>query len=238
MAWVLFLLGTLDTGAVGGRPATGFLDRVHKGPDGQQARYVVFVPHGYDGKKAFPVIMFLHGAGQTGNDSRAQVRGALAAAVRKQEKTFAFLVGFPQSHEGSWQANSADGKRVLAILDEVIRDFRGDRKRVYLTGISMGGEGTWSLAAAHPGRWAAIVPVCGGGDPRTAGRIKGIPCWCFHGDADEVISVEESRTMIRALKRAGGQPLYHEYPGVGHNCWDRTYATPDLYEWLLLQKRK
>ena len=118
------------------------------------------------------------------------------------------------------------------------KDYVVDTKRVYLTGLSMGGEGTWSLAAAHPDRWAAIVPICGGGDLRTAAKIKDIPCWCFHGDADKMIRVQLSRDMIGALRKAGGRPLYHEYPGVGHNCWDRTYAMPDLYEWLSLQKRK
>ena len=193
---------------------------------------MVFIPHEYDGKRAFPVILYLHGAGLTGTDGREQVKGSLGEAIRRREKSFPFIVVFPQSHGGSWQADSADGKRAVAILDEVLRGYAVDAKRVYLTGASMGGEGTWSLAAAHPDRWAAIVPLCGGGDPRTAENIKAIPCWCFHGDADQP---EQSRTMIRALKRAGGRPLYHEYPGVGHNCWDLTYAMPDLYEWLLLQ---
>jgi predicted peptidase len=128
-----------------------------------------------------------------------------------------------------------DGKRAVAILDDVLTSYEVDAKWVYLTGASMGGEGTWSLAATHPDRWAAIVPLCGGGDPVAAPKIKGIPCWCSHCDADQP---EQSREMIRALKRAWGRPLYHEYPGVGHNCWDLTYAMPDLYEWLLLQKLK
>jgi predicted peptidase len=235
------VLGLLCLGAIAlahdGTPQTGFLDQIYQGPDGQESKYVVFVPHSYDGNKVFPVILFLHGAGQTGTDGRLQVRGALGEAIRKQEKTFPFVAVFPQSHEGSWQAGSRDGKRALAILDEVKKHFRVDLKRVYLTGISMGAEGTWSLAAAHPERWAAIVPICGGGDPGTAARFKQIPCWCFHGDADRVIEVRLSRTMIRALRDAGGRPLYHEYPGVDHNCWDQTYANPDLYEWLLLQTR-
>jgi predicted peptidase len=234
------LLGLLWLGAVGavwGEPATGFLDRVYRGRDGDTAKYMVFVPHDYDGKKVFPVILFLHGAGSSGTDGKAPVRGALAEAIRKQEKTFGFVTVFPQSHRGSWQANSPDGKRALAILDEVLEHYSVDRSRVYLTGLSMGGEGTWSLAAAHPERWAAIVPICGGGDPRTAAKFKDVPCWCFQGDADRGV-VGQSRAMIRALKAAGGRPLYHEYPGVGHNCWDRTYAMPDLYEWLLLQKRR
>jgi predicted peptidase len=125
----------------------------------------------------------------------------------------------------------------MAILDAVSRDYAVDPDRVYLTGPSMGGEGVWSLAAAHPGRWAAIVPICGGGDPGVASRIKDIPCWCFHGDADRMIHPEQSRAMIRALQQAGGRPLYHEYPGVDHNCWDRTYATPELYQWMLDQRR-
>jgi predicted peptidase len=240
--WLLLALGTLcvgpGAGRAGGAGATGFLDRVYVGPDGARSKYVVFVPADYDGTKAYPVIVFLHGAGQTGTDGRAPARGALGEAIRKRAKTFPFIVIFPQSHEGSWLASSRDGQRVPAILDQVSKDFRVDPRRISLTGLSMGGEGTWSLAAAHPERWAAIVPLCGGGDPSVAAKFKDIPCWCFHGDADPVIEVEQSRRMIRALKRAGGLPLYHEYRRVGHNCWDLTYANPDLFEWLLLQKRK
>jgi predicted peptidase len=238
--WALILLGMFSLGEAqgGDQPRTGFLDRVFKGPNGYSAKYVVFIPRGYDGKKTFPTILFLHGSGATGTDGRAPVKGALAAAIRKQEKKFTFIAVFPQAHEGSWQADSKDGKRALAILDQVAKDFRVDAHRVYLTGLSMGGEGTWSLAAAHPQRWAAIVPICGGGDPKSAAKFKDVPCWCFHGDADKVIPPEQSREMIRALKKVGGRPLYHEYPGVGHNSWDRTYAMPDLFEWLLLQMRK
>src|SRR5262249_34001689 len=162
--------------------------------------------HGYDGKKAFPLILFLHGAGQTGTDGRAQVRGALGRAIRKRETTFPFLTVFPQAHKGGWAAGSEDGKRALAILDAVGKHYKVDTKRVYLTGLSMGGEGTWSLAAAHPRRWAAIVPVSGAGDPKTAAKIKDVPCWCFHGDADKVTGAARSRDMIRALKEAGGRP--------------------------------
>lgn len=219
-------------------PPTGFIDKVHKSLDGTEAKYVVFVPRGYDGTKEYPVILFLHGSGQIGTDGKGQVAGMLAKAIRDREKTFEFVAVFPQSHLGSWLAGSKDGKRAVAILDEVLKTYKTDPKRVYLTGPSMGGEGTWSLAAAHPKRWAAIVPLCGGGDPKAAVKIKHIPCWCFHGDADKMIEVQQSRRMVRALKDAGGRPLFHEYPGVGHNCWDKTYANPDLYEWLLEQKLK
>jgi predicted peptidase len=231
----LLSLGVVSGASDAGAMPTGFLDKVYRGNGGHEVKYVVFIPHEYDGKRAFPVILYLHSAGLTGTDGREQVKGSLGEAIRRREKTFPFIAVFPQSHGGSWQADSVDGKRAVAILDDVLRSYAVDAKRVYLTGVSMGGEGTWSLAAAHPDRWAAIVPLCGGGDPRTATKIKGIPCWCFHGEADQP---EQSRAMIRALKWAGGRPLYHEYPGVGHNCWDLTYAMPDLYEWLLLQKLK
>jgi predicted peptidase len=237
--WVPVFVALL--GLAAGRdepPRTGFIDKVYKDANGYEAKYVVFVPHEYDGKEAWPVILFLHGSGAVGTDGRTQVAGALAQAIRKDEKKFAFIAVFPQAHDYRWTAGSVDGKRALAILDEVGHSYKIDKKRTYLTGVSMGGEGTWSLAAAHPDRWAAIVPVCGSGDPQIAAKIKDIPCWCFHGDADTLIPAAASREMIRALRQAGGQPLYQEFPDVGHHCWDRVYALPDLYEWLLLQKSR
>ena len=115
---------------------------------------------------------------------------------------------------------------------------KADEKRQYLTGLSMGGYGTWSFAAANPDRWAAIAPICGGGNPDIAKKIKDIPCWNFHGDADKSVNVEQSRKLIAALKEAGGNPIYTEYPGVGHNSWDKAYGTDELYKWLLEQKKK
>src|SRR5438876_3546818 len=99
-------------------------------------------------------------------------------------------------------------------MNQVQSDFRIGADRISLTGLSMGGEGTWSLAAADPGRWAAIVPICHGGNTKTAARLKGVPCWCFHGDADKVIPVQRSREMVQAIAEAGGQPLYEELSGV------------------------
>ncbi|WP_406699051.1 redoxin domain-containing protein [Singulisphaera sp. Ch08] len=215
----------------------GFIGKVHRSPDGRESKYCIFIPRGYEGKSPTPTILFLHGSGYVGSDGRKQLTGALADAIKHHEDEFPFLTIFPQSQEGGWQAGSADGMRAMAILDAVSLDYAVDLGRVYLTGLSMGGEGVWSLAAAHPKRWAAIVPICGGGDPGVAQKIKDIPCWCFHGDADRMIHPEQSRAMIRALQGAGGRPLYHEYPGVDHNCWDRTYSMPDLYQWMLGQRR-
>lgn len=216
-----------------------FVDKVYRSADGVESRYVVYVPKSYDGQAELPVIVFLHGAGHSGTDGRDQLTGALAAAIGPMQETFAFLAVFPQAQQGDWQAESEDGRRVLAILDEVAGTYRVDARRVALTGVSMGAEGTWSLAAAHPDRWCAIVPVAGGGDETAATKIKSLPCWCFHGDADEVIRVNESRSMIRAIKEAGGRPQFTELRRMGHTpeCWARVYSNPDLYEWLLLQRK-
>lgn len=215
-------------------PAVGFVNKTHV--DG--AKYVVFVPHDYNAGKEYPVILFLHGSGETGTDGEKQAKVGIATAICKQEKTFPFVVVMPQSQKRTWRADSDDAKRALAILDAEVKSLKLDAKRVYLTGLSMGGFGTWSLAAAHPERWAAIAPVCGGGDPKAADKIKDLPCWNFHGDADKAVKVDLSRTMIDALKTAGGTPRYTEYPGVGHNSWDAAYGTAELYTWMLSHQRK
>ncbi|MBV9121816.1 MAG: dienelactone hydrolase family protein [Planctomycetes bacterium] len=217
------------------KPRHGFLERTHKDPDGKEAGYVLFVPHDYQPDKPYPLILFLHGVGESGTDGRRQAALGLGPAIKKQEKTFPALVIFPQSQKRSWSAKSEDGRRAMAILAEVQKAYKIDPKRIYLTGLSMGGSGTWSLALQYPHQWAAIVPICGRSDPSRAAIIKDIPCWCFHGADDPVVPVEQSRRMIEALKKAGGHPRYTEYPGVGHASWERAYATPELYEWLFAQ---
>jgi predicted peptidase len=228
---VVALMGVPALGA--GEVEKGFVDKTFDG-----VKYVVFVPHSYDGKMEFPVILFLHGAGESGTDGQKQVKTGLGPAIKKMEKKFDFIAVLPQSQKGGWGAASAEGKRALAILDQVMKDYKTDAKRVYLTGLSMGGFGTWSLAAAHPERWAAIAPICGGGEPSSAEKIKTIPVWCFHGDADKAVPVKRSRDMIEALKKAGAMPRYDEYPGVGHNSWDRAYGNPELYTWFLSNEKK
>ena len=243
------IMGMAQLSMAGGGTKTGFLDFVYKGSEGE-GKYVVFVPHDYKGDKAYPLILFLHGAGETGTDGVKQTKVGLGPAIKKKEKSFPFIAVFPQSQKRNWSADSNDGKRALAILAEVQKNYKVDSKRIYLTGLSMGGYGTWSLAAKYPERWAAIAPICGGvflgkdakdrADKlkKIAEKIKDIPCWCFHGDADKAVSVERSRELISALKEAGGQPIYTEYAGVGHNSWDRAYGTAKLYDWFLKHKSK
>jgi len=215
-----------------------FLEKVHKRADGSESKYVVFIPAAYktDGEP-FRVILFLHGMGESGSDGIAQTTEGIGPAITRSQKPFPFIVVMPQSPERSWMADSTDGQTAIAILDEVGKEYKLDPNRTYLSGLSMGGYGTWSLSATYPERWAAIVPICGGGDPADAEKIKHIPCWCFHGAKDQTVPVQRSREMIDALKKAGGKPQYTEYKDVGHNSWDPAYGTAKLYDWLLEQKK-
>lgn len=230
----LFLVALIPLTGAAGEVKKGFVNKTFS--DG--AKYVVFVPESYDAVKEVPAILFLHGAGETGTDGLKQTKVGIGPAINKDAAKFPFLVVFPQSQKRTWKADSEDGKRALAILDQVMKDYKVDAKRVYLTGLSMGGFGSWSMAAAHPERWAAVAPICGGGDPKAAGKIKHLPIWCFHGDADKAVNVKLSRDMIAALKAAGASPRYDEYKGVGHNSWDRAYGTAELYTWFLSHSRK
>ena len=225
------------------KPKTGFVTRNFKNADGTVSPYVVFVPKDYDGTKEYPIILFLHGAGETKNpkakkEGKMPVEVGIGPAIKKREKDFPFIVVIPRAEGFGWGAETANSKRALAMLDEVMKEYKVDPKRQYLTGLSMGGAGTWSNAAAHPNRWAAIVPICGPGDPKTAEKIKDIPCWGFVGDKDREGIVNGMKALISALKKAGAEPKFTIYPGVGHNSWDNAYGTDELYTWLLDQKKK
>jgi len=234
---VLLILGSLLLRFLAPQPV-GFQFKTFRDAAGNGHRYAVFIPHNYDSHRCYSAILFLHGFGARGTDGMRPTQGGLGTVIREQESTFDMIVAFPQSETGAWDAETPDGKRALQILDEVMKDYKIDPDRVHLTGYSRGAFGTWSLAAAYPDKWAAIVPVSGGGDPNKAEQISHIPCWCFHGEQDKVISVEESRRMIEALRRAGGNPRYKEYAGVGHNCVDTAYRSLDLIPWLRNQARE
>ena len=223
---------------------TGFLNKTYKDKDGKEIPYVLFVPHDYKGDKPTPVLLFLHGAGETKPPADAKgkpkmpVEVGIGPAIKKREKTFPFITIIPQAQTRGWQYEGPNAKMALGMLEAVNKEYKTDAKRTYLSGLSMGGYGTWSIAAATPDKWAAIVPICGGGDPKNAAKLKDIPCWCFHGDKDTAVPVERSRDMIEALKKVGATPKYTEYPGVAHNSWDKAYDTNELYDWLLKQTKK
>ena len=226
-------------GSAAAAEKTGFVDKSFKNEDGHESPYVVFVPHTYDGTKEVPVILFLHGAGETKGGTAMPIQQGIANHIRgKREKTFPAITIIPQAETRGWQAEGPNAKRALAMLDATMKEYKCDANRVYLTGLSMGGYGTWSVAFHHPERWAAIVPICGGGDPKGAEKIKDIPCWVWHGDQDRAVKVDLSRQMVEALKKAGGSPRYTELAHIGHNSWDAAYASDDLYAWLFAQKKK
>lgn len=235
----------LSSVALAADTKTGFVDKSFKNADGSESKYVLYVPHAYDGTKEFPVILFLHGSGETKGDrsGKMPVEQGIGPHVKRNEKTFPAFVVIPQSEKRTWQADTDDGKRAMAMLDATMKEYKIDASRQHLTGLSMGGYGTWSHAAAYPDRWACFVPVCGGvRDSATvsavAEKVKGIPCWCWHGDKDAAVKVEKSRELIEAMKKLGASPRYTELAFVTHNSWDAAYATPDLIAWMMQQKKK
>jgi predicted peptidase len=221
-----------------------FVKREHANADGSQSPYVVFVPQNHSATSNSPIILFLHGAGETKGGQKMPVEQGIGTYIKKHASTFPFVTVIPQAEDVKtpvlkrWQSGSPDAVRALAMLEACQKEFASDPKRVYLTGLSMGGYGTWSLAAKQPGKFAAAVPICGGGDVKDAEKLKDLPIWAFHGDKDTAVPISKSREMIEAIKKAGGTPKYTEFPGVGHLSWDQSYATEGLFEWLLAQKLK
>jgi predicted peptidase len=232
--------------------ATGFLSRTVT-VSATTYRYQVYVPADFTPKKKWPVILFLHGAGERGDDSEQQTQVGIGPAIRQHPERFPCIVVFPQCRFGDVWFGDMEAQ-ALKALEQSLKEFNGDAQRVCLTGISMGGYGTWYLAAQNPGRFAAIAPICGGVVPpptfpfppdavtqvptekpyeTIAQRIGKTPVWIFHGDADPTIPVTESRQMAAALEKLGGNVKYSEYEGVNHNSWDRAYGEPEFVAWLL-----
>ena len=223
----------------------GFVDRVYK--DGaSEHKYVLFVPENYTPKKKWPIILFLHGAYERGDDGRKQVDVGLGPYVKTRSKTFPFLVVFPQAKQRAgqavkqtWSPSAPDGRFALKLLESVEREFRVDDKRRILTGWSMGGYGVWQLAAADPKRGAAMVPLSGGGDdstvnnPQTVNKLKTIPVWAFHGADDRIVPPDESRSLIAAIRHAGGRPRYSEVADAGHYVFKAAYDNDELFRWML-----
>ena len=201
--------------------------------------YLLFLPEDY-GKsdKTFPMILFLHGAGESGKDLD-KVKKHGPPKIVESKKDFPFVVVSPQSPGGGWNVEALN-----ALLDDLLARYRVDADRVYLTGLSMGGGGTWNLAVAHPERFAAIVPICGASKQfnddklkEFAGKIKDLPTWVFHGAKDKAVPLARSEAIVKAIKEAGGEPKFTIYPEAGHDSWTESYNNPELYKWLLAQKR-
>jgi predicted peptidase len=195
--------------------------------------YLLYLPEGYgkDNKK-WPLILFLHGAGESGNNLNL-VKKHGPPKIVESKKDFPFIVVSPQSPKFGW-----DVAALGILLDEIIEKYQVDPDRVYLTGLSMGGFGTWEMAAAYPQKFAAIAPICGGGSMIWTWKLKNLPTWAFHGAKDTVVPLSESENMIKAQKKNGGNAKLTVYPDAAHDSWTETYNNPELYEWLLTHKRK
>jgi predicted peptidase len=197
-------------------------------------RFLLFLPAGYArSKQRWPLLIFLHGSGERGDDlEHLKVNGP--PRIVATQKDFPFVVASPQLPEGMvW-----DSDVLNALLDELLAQLKVDPERVYLTGLSLGGHGTWSFAAQHPERFAAIAPISGVGNPDQACRLKGLPIWAFHGAQDTVVPIEGDQKMVDAVRACGGNVEFTVYPDAGHDAWTQTYDNPGLYRWLLQQRRK
>lgn len=219
-------------------PVTGFLDKTMT-VGGAPQRYVVYLPRNYSPDRKWPVILFLHGAGERGSDGVKQSQVGLGTAVRLYPERYPAIVVMPQCAVGQlWDGEMADF--ALKALEQTVAEYQGDPERLYLTGLSMGGAGSWYLGTRYPEKWAAIVSICGRGDVAAiAAKLKDAPVWTFVGDQDQAATVQFSRDVSAALKAAGStQSRYTEYPGVPHNSWDAAYAEKELPIWLFAQKRR
>lgn len=229
-----------------------FEPRSYADQDGNVLNYRLLKPLEYDPTEKYPLVLFLHGAGERGDDNAAQLKHGMQDFCEpgRREKMKCYVlapqcpknqkwadVDWTQDHVALPDSISTSLRLVFEVLDSMVEDAAIDKNRIYITGLSMGGYGTWDAIYRRPDFFAAALPICGGADPKTAEKIKHIPIWCFHGDKDRAVRVQFSRDMIDALKKAEGEPKYTEYPGVGHDSWTRTYANPEVHEWLFSKRR-
>ena len=195
-------------------------------------KYLLYLPKDYAEKPAWPLLLFLHGAGERG-DNLDSVKKHGPPKLIEAGQQFPFVVVAPQCPAERWW----EPIELTALLDEIVEKHRIDQDRIYVTGLSMGGFGTWALAAYQPKRLAAIAPICGGGETLKVKLVAHIPAWVFHGAKDRVVLPERSEQMVAALQKLGGNAKLTIYPEAQHDSWTQTYANPELYEWLLQQRR-
>jgi predicted peptidase len=197
----------------------------------REIKYVVYVPASYDPEKPMPTIIFLNGMGECGRDGWRQCFHFGNAIMLDAEK-WPFIVVFPQkqSKESFWEDEEIV---MMTAFEKTKKEYNIDLTRLYLTGLSQGGHGTWAIAAKHPEMFAAIAPVCGWGDEKIASKLTKMPIWTFHGDADQAVDVERSKDMKKWVEAAGGEVKLTVYPGVGHNSWDNAFRNENLGDWFL-----
>ena len=199
----------------------------------KSVRYIISLPEGYqtDTAKRWPLMVFLHGSGETGLNIDVVKKNGPPMLV-EQGKKFPFIIVSPQNEIYNWQEDY-----VADLVLDIQKQYRVDKDKTYLTGLSMGGFGTWAAGIKYAQLFAAIAPVCGGGSTSEIWKLRHVPVWCFHGAKDPVVSPSESEKMVTALKEFSGDVKFTLYPDADHNSWTATYNDPELYEWLLKQKR-
>jgi predicted peptidase len=234
---------------------TGFLDRSIV-LQGTTYKYQVFIPETWTPHQKWPIILFLHGSGERGNDGMQQTDVGIGAEIRSDRGRIPAIVVMPQCRKNFWWTQPPMDDLAIATLDAASKEFHGDAERTYLTGLSMGGYGAWHLAEKYPQRFAALVVICGGirppaatlrahpdlakwfpvDDPKSyseaAAKVGKIPVWIFHGADDDTVPVTESRRMYTAMKEIGAEVHYTEFPGVKHVSWDKAYDDEKLFPWL------
>ncbi|TWU20822.1 carboxylesterase family protein [Bythopirellula polymerisocia] len=226
----LFVLTAFAVGIVRGEESA---ETFSKGGDKQNSiPYLVTKPDDFEAQQEYPLIIFLHGRGESGDDLKlVKVHGPFKKA---KELQLPVLIVAPQTPIGkNW-----DIDMLSALVDHLLEELPVDRKRVYLTGLSLGGYGTWNLAAQRPELFAAIAPICGGGDPLQADNLKELPIWAFHGAKDSVVPLKNTADMINALYNLGSDARFTVYSDANHDSWTETYNNPAFYEWLLSQKKE
>jgi predicted peptidase len=238
---------------------SAFEKRNYTSSIGQVLPYRILYPENYNKEKKYPVILFLHGAGERGNDNEKQLtHGARLFLTEENRKNFQAIVIFPQcTAESYWSSVVIDRnkspyafdfdytrdeteplKNAIALVKKIATEEGGDKKRIYITGLSMGGMGTFEAVYRYPTLFAAATPICGGGDvAHYDKRVRKIPFSIYHGDSDIVVGVNESRQMVEKLKSLKANVRYKEYPGVNHNSWDNAFAEPDYLSWMFSHRK-
>ena len=196
-------------------------------------KYLEYVPEKEVGTEKLPLLLFFHGMGERGNDlSKIKLHGP--PSFLDDKKDFPFIVVSPQCPDTTYWGKGL----IIPFVKEMIKKYPIDKNRVYITGLSMGGFGTWDAIIAKPKLFAAAVPICGGGETGKIKRIKSMPIWVFHGARDKVVPMERSDEMVNALKELGSKVKYTVYPDATHDSWTETYNNPELYKWFLEQNNK
>lgn len=236
---------------------TDFEAKVYQNESGDELKYRILKPADYDSSKSYPLVLFLHGAGERGDDNFSQLKWGVShlAEPKMREKYPAFIVAPQVPEDESWspleairdtssfsqsmsEEPSPPMKLTIDLLDELEGKFSVDEDRIYVTGISMGGFGTFDIIQRQANKFAAAVPICGGGDLTHAFTLTDLPIWVFHGTEDEVVVPEYSRAMVEAIRIAGGSAGFTEYPDEGHvGAWVQAYSNPHLYEWMFSKER-